>query len=246
MLCIEGRTLPPTPTLEAVTLGERVRGAVRTPHHDAHRRAGVHGIVRTGPGVNRTGCAPSGGEVRCIVHNSSRRAPSVCAGAPRTRVSGARGARPYPARWLYDPPVGQTPAQKAAKAARGQQPKKRPGEAQLEAIKQAQAAKKKAGGGKPAAKKTAAKKAVPLPRGSVRAAHPGTCPACFKDYGKGEVITKVGESWGHPGCAPRQVSAAEREFAQNKAAIERGETFRSRKPSDWRLGSSPSSTRPAR
>ena len=39
--------------------------------------------------------------------------------------------------------------QKAAKAARGQQPKKRPGKAQREAIKRAQAAKK-AGGGKPA------------------------------------------------------------------------------------------------
>ncbi|MEU7414899.1 hypothetical protein AB0B40_37385 [Streptomyces sp. NPDC042638] len=80
--------------------------------------------------------------------------------------------------------MGQTPAQRAAKAARGRQPKKRPGKAQREAIKRAQAAKKKAGGGKPAAKKTAAKKVVPLllPRGSVRAAYPGTCPACFKDY----------------------------------------------------------------
>lgn len=141
--------------------------------------------------------------------------------------------------------MGQTPAQKAAKAAHGQQPKKRPSKAQREAIRQTQAAKK-AGSGKPAAKETAAKKAVPLPRGSVRAAYPGTCPACFKDYGKGEVITKVGEHWGHPGCAPRQMSAAERDFARNKAAIERGETFRSRKPSDWRLGSSPSNTRPAR
>ncbi|MER6523049.1 hypothetical protein ABT246_40340 [Streptomyces sp. NPDC001553] len=142
--------------------------------------------------------------------------------------------------------MGQTPAQKAAKAASGQQPKrKRPGKAQREAIKQAQAAKK-AGGGKPAAKKTAAKKAVPLPRGSLRAAYPGTCPACFKDYAKGEVITKVADSWGHPGCAPRQLSAAEREFARNKARIESGETFRGQKPSDWRLGSSPSSTRPAR
>jgi hypothetical protein len=146
-----------------------------------------------------------------------------------------RGARPYPVRWLYDPPVGRTPAQKAAKAARGQQPKKRSGKAQREVIKQAQAAKK-----------TVAKKAVPLPRGSVRAAYPGTCPACFKDYGKGEVIMKVGESWGHPGCAPRQLSAAEREFERNKARIESGETFRSRKPSDWRRGASVSGTRPAR
>ncbi|MFC4463814.1 hypothetical protein ACFPH6_04385 [Streptomyces xiangluensis] len=59
-------------------------------------------------------------------------------------------------------------------------------------------AKKKTGGGKPAVKKVAAKKAVTLPRGSVHAAYPGTCPACFKDYGKGEVITKVSEGWGTP------------------------------------------------
>lgn len=137
---------------------------------------------------------------------------------------------------LYDPRVGQTPAQKAAQAARGQQPKKRPGKVQREAIKRVQ----------PAAKKTAAKKAVPLPRGSVRAAYPATCPACFKDYAKGEVITKVTDGWGHPGCAPRQMSAAEREFARNKARIESGETFRGQKPSDWRRGASPSSTRPAR
>ncbi|MCX4902387.1 hypothetical protein [Streptomyces sp. NBC_00892] len=137
--------------------------------------------------------------------------------------------------------MGQTPAQKAAQAARGQQPKKRPGKVQREAIKRAQAAKKKAGGGRPAAKK-----AVPLPRGSVRAAYPGTCPACFKDYAKGEVITKVTDGWGHPGCAPRQMSAAEREFARNKARIESGETFRGQKLSGWRRGASPSSTRPAR
>ncbi|MEU6353172.1 hypothetical protein ABZ896_28250 [Streptomyces sp. NPDC047072] len=142
--------------------------------------------------------------------------------------------------------MGQTPAQKAAKAARGQQPKKRPGKAEIEAFKRAQSAKTKAGGGKPATKKTAAKKPVPPPRGSVRAAYPGTCPACLKDYDKGTVITKVGENWGHPGCAPRQASAAEREFARNKARIESGETFRSRKPSDWRRGASVSSTRPAR
>ncbi|MFI9343990.1 hypothetical protein ACIG0D_22400 [Streptomyces sp. NPDC052773] len=141
--------------------------------------------------------------------------------------------------------MGQTPAQKAGKAASGQQPKKRPGKAQREAIKRAQAAKKKAGGGKPTVEK-AAKRAVPLPRGSVRAAYGGTCPACFKDYGKDKVITKVAEGWVHPGCAPQQLSAAEREFARDKAGTEAGETFRGQKPSDWRLGSSPSSTRPAR
>ncbi|MEU3480952.1 hypothetical protein ACI2LO_31515 [Streptomyces sp. NPDC033754] len=134
--------------------------------------------------------------------------------------------------------MGQTPAQKAAKAARVQQPKKRPGKAQRTAIKQAQAAKKKTADGKPAAKKT-----VPPPRGSVRAAYGGICPVCVKDYSKGEVITKGPEGWGHPGCAPRKLSAAEREFARNKARIESGETFRSQKTSDWRLGSSPSSSR---
>lgn len=106
--------------------------------------------------------------------------------------------------------MGQPPAQKAAKAARGQQPKKRPGKALREATKRAQTVKKKGGG------KAAAKKAAALPRGSVRAAYPGTCPACFKDYAKGEAITKVTDGWGHPGCAPRRMSAAEREFARNK------------------------------
>lgn len=165
--------------------------------------------------------------------------------APLLGVSGARGAHRPLEGGFYDPRVGQNPARKAAKAARGQQPKKRPGKAQREAIKRAQA-EKKAGGGKPTAKKAAAKKTVPLPRGSLRAAYGGTCPACFKDYAKGEVITKVADGWGHPGCAPRPLSVAEREFARNKARIESGETFRGQKPSDWRRGASPSSSRPAR
>jgi hypothetical protein len=42
------------------------------------------------------------------------------------------------------------------------------------------------------------------------------------------------------------MSAAEREFAGNKARIERGQTYRAQKLSDWRRGASPSSTRPAR
>lgn len=140
--------------------------------------------------------------------------------------------------------MGQTPAQKAAKAARGQQPKKRPGKAQREA-KRAQAAKKTAGG-KQAGKKPTAKKAVPLPRGSVRAGYRGTCPVCLKDYPKGEAITKVTDGWGHTGCAPRQLSAAEITFAKNKARIDSGEAFRGRKPAEWRLGASPSNSRSAR
>ncbi|CAM5552635.1 putative protein OS=Streptomyces fumanus OX=67302 GN=GCM10018772_61840 PE=4 SV=1 [Streptomyces fumanus] len=32
---------------------------------------------------------------------------------------------------------------------------------------------------------------MPLPRGSVGAAYPGTCPACLKDYAKGETPQPV-------------------------------------------------------
>lgn len=105
---------------------------------------------------------------------------------------------------------------------------------------------KKVRGGKPAAKKAAGKKAVPLPRGSVRAAYAGTCPACSKDYGRGEVIAKTTGGWGHPGCASRRLPAAGLEFARHKARIDSGEAFRSRRPSGWRLGASPSSASPAR
>lgn len=181
--------------------------------------------------MNRTACAPSGGGV----HNSSRRAHPLRASTPRLGSPARVSRGQSPARRLHAPAVGQTPARKAAKAASGQQPKKRPGKAQREAIKQAQTAKK-----------IAAKKAVPLPRGSVRATYPGTCPACLKDYGNGEVITQATEGRRHPGCPPRHLSAAEREVAPNKVRIDSGETFRSRKPSDWRRGAAVSSTRPAR
>ncbi|GAA1149148.1 hypothetical protein [Streptomyces javensis] len=64
MLRIKGRTLPPVPALEPFTLSEAVRGAVRIPHHDAHRREGTHSIVRAGAGANRAECAPLAGECR--------------------------------------------------------------------------------------------------------------------------------------------------------------------------------------
>ncbi|MER6914621.1 hypothetical protein ABT354_23355 [Streptomyces sp. NPDC000594] len=73
-----------------------------------------------------------------------------------------------------------------------------------------------------------------------------TAPAFFKDHAKGEGVTKGIDGWGHPGCAPRKLSAADHEFALSKALIEHGDTLRSRKPSDWRLGSSPSSHRATR
>ncbi|WP_327398720.1 hypothetical protein OG194_00215 [Streptomyces sp. NBC_01288] len=144
--------------------------------------------------------------------------------------------------------MAQTPGLKAAKAAGRQHL----GKAQRTALEQAKAAAQKKAAGKKkglakraAARKTAAKKTVPLPRGLLRAEFPGTCPSCLKDYAKGEVITKVADGWGHRRCAPRKLAAGEREFARNKARIESGEAFRARKPSDWRLGASPSNTRPS-
>ncbi|GAA1244315.1 hypothetical protein GCM10009646_34960 [Streptomyces aureus] len=71
------------------------------------------------------------------MHNSSHRARLMRTCATPTVVRCARGARRSVPRWLYAPLVGQRPAQKAAKAARGQQPKKRRGTVQREAIKRA-------------------------------------------------------------------------------------------------------------
>jgi hypothetical protein len=88
-----------------------------------------------------------------------------------------------------------------------------------------------------------AKQPGKAPLGTVRAQFGGVCPVCERGYGKGSAIRKVGEGWGHPQCAP---SKAELEFARNKARFEAGVTFRSRKRSDWRMGASPSNTKPAR
>ncbi|MFJ9692350.1 ribonuclease H [Kitasatospora sp. NPDC101183] len=49
---------------------------------------------------------------------------------------------------------------------------------------------------------TAAKASSTRPKGGSRtlaARFPGTCP-CARPYGKGDTITKVGASWGHPEC----------------------------------------------
>lgn len=106
----------------------------------------------------------------------------------------------------------------------------------------AAAGKKKAAGQSKAARSKQAEAASP-PRGTIRAQFGGTCPACTGQYNRGEPIKKVGQGWGHPKCAP---SNAELEFARNKARIMAGETFRSRKPSDWRMGASPSNANTAR
>ncbi|MFD9127547.1 ribonuclease H [Kitasatospora sp. NPDC059571] len=41
------------------------------------------------------------------------------------------------------------------------------------------------------------------PARTISARFPGTCP-CSRPYGKGDPITRVGESWGHPDCATAQ------------------------------------------
>lgn len=44
-----------------------------------------------------------------------------------------------------------------------------------------------------------ARKTTPRSRGSIKAKFPGSCP-CGKSYAAGELITKLGSRWGHPGC----------------------------------------------
>lgn len=59
--------------------------------------------------------------------------------------------------------------------------------------------------------------------------------------GKCRAFLRFGDRAANP-----YTSADEREIARNKARIESGETFRGQKPSDWRRGASPFSTRRAR
>ncbi|MDH6142811.1 ribonuclease HI [Kitasatospora sp. GP30] len=47
---------------------------------------------------------------------------------------------------------------------------------------------------------TAAKRASSGGSRTLAARYPGTCP-CTRSYAKGDTITKVGSSWGHPECA---------------------------------------------
>lgn len=71
-----------------------------------------------------------------------------------------------------------------------------------------------------------------------RAKFAGTCPTCGEEIKAGAQAQMVsGAAHHYPGCS---------RHAEAKGAIERGETFASQKPSDYRRGSSPSSTRPRR
>lgn len=65
----------------------------------------------------------------------------------------------------------------------------------------------------------------------ITAKFPGTC-RCGEKFKPGDEIAQGSDGkWGHPGCA---------EFGRNRQAVMSGETFRSRAPSGWRRGSSPS------
>ncbi|MFE0453058.1 hypothetical protein ACFW2D_17590 [Streptomyces sp. NPDC058914] len=85
-----------------------------------------------------------------------------------------------------------------------------------------------------------------------------SCAICHKPLGKCPTAAAKSGKTCHASClkqaqqagtgkpqpsAPRQwnTTAAEREFARNKEAVESGRTFRARQSSGWKLGSSPSS-----
>ncbi|UWZ37792.1 hypothetical protein Drose_05840 [Dactylosporangium roseum] len=74
---------------------------------------------------------------------------------------------------------------------------------------------------------------------TMEARYGGTCPLCERPYRIGQDIARVpgGRQWGHPECA---------EAAANTQAILDGKTFRGHKPSDWRLGRGPGSSRKQR
>lgn len=86
---------------------------------------------------------------------------------------------------------------------------------------------------KPGAAKAAKRAAAPPAKG-VQAKFPGTCPGCQKGYKAGAKIDQLMGGWGHPACA-----AAWREAEK----VRSGATYRSQKPSTWRIGAGPGSTR---
>jgi hypothetical protein len=75
-----------------------------------------------------------------------------------------------------------------------------------------------------------------------------TCPLCEKPIGARETMETTAEgALAHARCVtgrkpskPRRGRRDSNSFAANKARVESGETFRARKPSDWRIGGSPS------
>lgn len=82
-----------------------------------------------------------------------------------------------------------------------------------------------------------------------------SCPICRQPLGEQPTAKAKSGKIFHASCLKQararngkragkrqwDIAAAEREFARHKAAVESGRTFRSRKSSGWKLGSSPSS-----
>ncbi|MEU5949549.1 hypothetical protein ABZ793_28880 [Micromonospora sp. NPDC047465] len=72
------------------------------------------------------------------------------------------------------------------------------------------------------------------PNAGVAARFAGTCVTCRRGYPVNAPLGKVEDGWAHAACA---------EAVRERGRILRGETFAGQKPSDWRLGKGPSSTR---
>lgn len=72
---------------------------------------------------------------------------------------------------------------------------------------------------------------------------PPACPLCEKPIGARDAMDRTSDGeLAHARCVTgtNPVKAPRDGFAANKARVEAGVTFRGRKPSGWRLGSSPS------
>ncbi|MFF5073040.1 hypothetical protein ACFY2R_18085 [Micromonospora olivasterospora] len=106
----------------------------------------------------------------------------------------------------------------AGKPSRKPRPKKTTGKTA------ATAGKRRSAGAQPRAKQTT----------GVAASFAGTCVTCGRGYRAGARLGKVTEGWAHVACA---------EAVRERDRILHGETFAARKPSDWRLGKGPSSSR---
>lgn len=71
----------------------------------------------------------------------------------------------------------------------------------------------------------------------VAARFPGTCVTCERGYAAGARLDKLPDGWAHVDCA---------NAVRERDRILRGETFAGHKPSDWRRGKGPSSSRVTR
>lgn len=101
------------------------------------------------------------------------------------------------------------------------------------------------------ARPPAARREIRSPFRTAAVAPPPECPVCEEPILDSDPRAETADGWAHAHCAddegPRvPVSRAERSFARNKEKIESGAAFAGHKASTYKLGSSPSSTSPAR